>query len=124
MDTYAELDRRYREFKPTLDRYEAVKKGLKRWFDNVAPEATGQAEGVLYRLNATARSLVSIANMKALWAELKRDRFLELVTITQKAVTEAPELGETWIAKLFTKTRTGSRELSVVLKAPAGEKAA
>lgn len=122
VDEFGELDRQVKAFAPKLKRHSELQGVIRSWYQAHPPDLSALADGTLYEVHVSEcgeeRSLSVAAKIK-IFAILKKKRFVELVSITLKAVESAPELGEALLNKLATKERTGSRKLVVVAKAPA-----
>jgi hypothetical protein len=113
IDEYGELDRQLSEFRPVVSRHKTLKETIAAWFDESAPAETHTAEGKLYVVQVSPRSLERrITNMKRLQKLLGLERFLTWCTFPLAAVDRLTEDQSSFLES----TRTGSRTVKPVLK--------
>ena len=114
IDEYAELDRKYRLWKPDLDRYEALKKEIKTWADQLPPEKKPTFESERFQLQLSARENEAHIDMLKTYRRLGFTKFAQI--IFGLSVTKLKELLPTAEADgLFHMERTGSRKITAVV---------
>jgi hypothetical protein len=120
VDEYGELDRRMQLRAMDYQRYEALKRAIKCWFDQAPADADGTVEGDVYLLHLSARERErKVRDMRELLKILGLDKFLELASIPVGVLENI--LGTARVAQLTTDTRTGSRRIKAIPKRPAGK---
>ena len=124
VDEFGELDRQVTEFAPIARRHRSLQDEIRSWYSDTPRDQAATAEGHVYNVQVSPRSeerQFSLAAKVKIFAALKKQRFLELCSLTLKAVEM--ELGETYVDLNVSKDRTGSRKLIPVLKSAATQAA-
>jgi hypothetical protein len=129
IDEYGELSRKVLEFKPTLQKHEALKKTIAGWYESLPGEETATAQGKLYSIQVGMReNRRTITNPKRAFNLLKKalglEKTIETVTIPLKALDAHCSVLEQ--RSILKQERTGPREIIAVARAPveAAKKAA
>ena len=118
IDEYGELDRRVREFLPTLKAHEAARKIITSWYATEPGDQSFRAEGTLYAVQVGPReNRRRITDMLAVFKALGKSRFVELASIPLKALESC--LTAEALGRFLTSERTGPRDVFPVALAPA-----
>jgi hypothetical protein len=118
IDEYGELCRQLDEIKPVILRHKELGSMLQSWYVDAPADQPATAQGRLYTLQISPRdNQTTITDIRKVYRVLGVSRFLELCSITLKAVKEnvTPKVYE----GLIETHRTGFRTLKTVLRAPA-----
>jgi hypothetical protein len=111
-DEFGELTKLKDEFAPIQARYNKCRERLQALVADADPEAEFRVEGELYRVLISARGLERRLDIPAVRKELGATKFLEVATVTMKAL-EAYLL-KPQIEALTLVDRTGPRTYSPV----------
>ncbi len=115
VDKFSELDCKVKAFSPTKSEHERLRKLIVSWYPDLAGDKDTTVPGVQYDLLiGLAQEQQYIPSMPALYRRMKVMRFLELCSMTIKAVVS--ELGETEAAQYLDRKRTGPRTLTPIPK--------
>jgi hypothetical protein len=122
IDEFGELQRRKDAFEadfPTK-RYESLKAAIKAQGDDQPADEEFSVHGLLYVVKVSARENEATPQRKKIYRLLGTGLFVEIVTITQKAVKQALEtVGKSEkFDECFSFARTGTRKLTVVATSP------
>jgi hypothetical protein len=111
-DEFGELTKLKDEFAPIQSRYNKCRERLAALVADADPEAEFRVEGEKYRVLISARGLEKRVDIPAARKELGAARFLEVVTVTMKALEKF--LLKAQIEALTLVERTGPRTYSPV----------
>jgi hypothetical protein len=124
IDEFGELDRRISTFAPTVKRHKALQETIRSWYADHPADQPAIAEGTLYEIHVGCCGLKRFFSIKAklkIFSKLGKAKAIELFSITQEAVEG--ELGKGEKEALLTESYSGTRDLTPILKAPAGQAA-
>jgi hypothetical protein len=118
IDEYGELCRQLDAIKPAVMRHKELGSMLQSWYVDTPADEPVTAQGRLYTLQISPRDhQTTIKDIRRVYRVLGVAKFLELCSITLKAVKESVD------AKVYEGLvethRTGFRTLKTVLRAPA-----
>ena len=118
VDRYGELDREVKSFEPKRREHESLGKTIRSWYDSPADaEREFVASGLAWDVKVSPRpNERHVTSYPRLYRILKRDKFVELATITLKLIERnVPEA----LHHKFLKTEaSGTRRLQAVPRSP------
>lgn len=125
IDEYGKVDLRVRQFQPTADRHENLKRQLKAMLDSKHPAEESFVEsGLLFALQVGAKQNErKVRSMSAVAKALGGLKGLLTACTVSISVLEE-RLGKSGAAALLVEDRTGSRRLKVVSLGGGGPEAA
>lgn len=116
VDEFGEIDRLVKAFAPTLRRHEELKKQIQSLAADKPAEVDVSLDGRLYQVQISARKLErKIVDVPRVFVMLGKKRFLELCSMTLKALESA--ITPDRFAEIVVEDRTGSRTITAVAKA-------
>ncbi len=118
-DEYGELDRWHTESKPKLDRLKDLTKQIQSWYADAPADQVARLEGLKYMVDLSMREertevTDNAMAFDALALQMGQIKLIEALTITLKLIRA--HVPETEQAKFLSKARTGTRDVSAVLK--------
>lgn len=110
IDEMCELSAKVTAFKPTLDRYEALKEKVLSFADGKQADQLVELQGHKHEILITARGFQRrVTNLAKLYTLLKKEAFLRICNVTLKAL-EATVV-EADRKDLIKETQTGPRRI-------------
>lgn len=123
IDRFGVLDAKYRLWKAEEPEYEALKEEIKGWYANFPAGQAVSEDGARYKVILTPCPNVSTPDIPKLIKKFGQAGFRKLVVVYKTAVKKALEAmkepaDEETVDSYFETSRTGSRRISVILRAP------
>jgi hypothetical protein len=117
VDEFGELDRKVQAFKPTADRHKWLKEKILGFTMDTAASEPATFLGSKYSAIVGAQQMQrSIESMAKVYKLVGKDRFLDLCSMTLKALEH--EVGEIAAAQYIQELQTGPRKVTVILSMP------
>jgi len=117
VDRYGELDVELKRFGPQIREHKALGETIRSWFDDAEAASEFVANGFRFDVQVSARPEErQVFSYKTLYRILRKEKFLELATITLKLIER--NVPENLHHRFLTKAPTGSRRLQAVSRSP------